>query len=88
MHAGVIRRATPGELADHHWRRARAGSGQVAAGPPGIRQMVRVCVCVRVRVRLGVCRSHLPPARAHAHSCNLVTCRHSLSYNARTSMTC
>jgi len=46
MHAGVIRRATPRELADQHWRRARAGSGQVAAGPPGIRQMVRVCVCV------------------------------------------
>ena len=69
MHAGVIRRATPRELADQHWRRARAGSGQVAAGPPGIRQMVRVCV----RARLGVCRSHLPPARAHAHSCNLVT---------------
>ena len=50
MHAGVIRRATPGELADHHWRRARAGSGQVAAGPPGIRQMVRVCVCASWRL--------------------------------------
>jgi len=71
MHAGVIRRATPGELADHHWRRARAGSGQVAAGPPGIRQMVRVCVCVCVCVLASVGHICRPHARAHAAAISL-----------------